>query len=331
MTVCTVTPILSGSCKGPNTAPILLDASSSHSKTHGASQTTHKRRRPSTIPADRSTEKQIQYMLSQLTPEELEAAARVDYEYLQNPGAESPEVFARPMALRYLKSKKDPELALAKMRSTLAFRKDIDMDGLRLAFEDPFSPYSEPLEKMLSSGKNFVQSYDKEGRATHVFVPRMTKKHDSEWTLKESLYTMERAIACSKAADKSVNAVLDFRGFNAITHAPPPALGKDFLLALRSHYAGQVHKIFILDAPAGFAWIWKIFQPFLGKATQDKIIFVSGRKQKEKVLGKYYAPEQATEWMLPQTGKMVDRPLDIQEYLWKTPFNKAFYEGKETM
>ena len=140
---------------------------------------------------------------------------------------------------------------------------------------------------------------------------------------------MERAIACSKAPDQSVNAILDFRGFSPLRHAPPLSLGKDFVTTLRQHYAGQLHRIFIVDAPAGFSWLWKIFQPFVGQATQDKIVFVrGGDEEKQRILGEYYAPDQAAAWMLPassaSSGK--NRDFDVQEYLYKTPFDKAFDE-----
>lgn len=322
MTVVTATSILRGSCKGPSLSPVVL-----HSPGFDDEQPLPQSRRPSTIPAeDPETEKQLERVLNQLTPDELETAARSDYEYLQNPQGRSPKIAARHLALRYLKSKKDPQLALDKLKATISFRQKIDIDGLRLAFDDPFSDYAEPLEKFLASGKNLVQSYDKEGRATHVFVPRNTQRHHEVWTLKESLYTMERAIACSQAPDQSVNVILDCRGFHPVKHAPPMTLGKNFLLTLRHYYAGQVHRIFILDAPSSFVWVWKIFKNFVGTATQNKIVFCSGTKQKETVLGDYYAPDQATQWMLPLSGRMVDRQLDTDEYLWKTPFNRAFNE-----
>ena len=190
-------------------------------------------------------------MLSRLTSDELETAARSSFEYLQtrtrtDPAADDedttldPEPFAKKMAERYWKSKKrDSELALEKMKATIAFRKEIDIDSLRLAFshqhtnEDHLSnddTRTATLEKFLSSGKNFVMCHDKQGRSTHFFVPRKTVEHDAEWTLKESLYTMERAIASSRAPDQSVNAIFDFRGFSLVYHTPPLSIGKDFLI-----------------------------------------------------------------------------------------------------
>jgi len=347
---------------------------------------------------------QVDFMLSQLTDEELEIAARASYQYLVNPRNKCPKTYARTMAERYFRSKKDPHLALRKMRATLAFRKDIDIDGLRLAFNtslsDPIndgpmsmpmpplpksmswlsessdssessssssassaaSDVAEPLERFLSTGKNVVMCYDRQGRSTHFFVPGKTVVEHPVWTLKESLYTMERALACSRAPDSSVNVIVDVRGFSLLTQTPSIRLGGHFLNTFRQHYAGQLHKIFVIDAPVsqvlqqhapfsleiifltllcyafcflplytqqtGFSTIWKVFSPFLGKATQKKVIFLSGKKQKQSILSQYYDPSQAADWMLPlsenENGK--NREFDVEEYLYKTPFDCAFDE-----
>ena len=194
------------------------------------------------------------------------------------------------------------------------------------------------LEKYLVSGKNYVMSYDKDGRATHIFVPRKTLHHHPQYSIQESIYTMERAIACSRAPDRSVNAIVDCRGFVPWRHSPPLAVGTNFMTTFRHHYAGQVHKIFILDAPASFIWLWNnIFKPFLGPSTQAKIVFVTGNQQKQTILGSYYDRNQVAEWMMPpttttnnssanqnNTGK--NREFDPQEYLYETPFDQAFDE-----
>ncbi|CAB9516238.1 CRAL TRIO domain protein [Seminavis robusta] len=340
MASCTVTPLLAGSCNGPfiltdsPRSSMLLDVLSSPEKLNLPLPLTDEpqRRRSLDYASNVAPETLIKldWMLSHLTQKELETAANASYEYLQDPDAYEATLYARQIALRYLRSKKgNAELALRKLQTTLAFREQVDMDGLRQAFdESPWSssnPYRAPLEQYLSSGKNYVRCYDREGRSTHIFVPRKTVHHHDEWTLKETYYTMERAIACSQAKDSSVNAILDFAGFNPVRNAPPMSLGKTFVLTMRQHFAGHIHKIFIVDAPSSFAFLWKIFQPFLGKATQDKIVFVSGTKQKEKILGAYYEPHQATTWMLPDTG-LQTKEFDVQEYLYKTPFNQAFDE-----
>lgn len=268
-------------------------------------------------------EKQLDYMLGELTDDELEMAARSSYTYLKSPHTQQAlkRKYAQHFALKFLRSKKDEKKALEKMKATLQFRKEKDIDGLRLAFDDPESPYREPLQKQLESKMLKVQGFDREGRSTYIFTPRHTKSHDEEWTIKEHIYTLERAIACSTSADKTVNAVVDFNGFSALRHAPPTSIGKEFMLTLRNHYAGNVHGIYLVDAPVTFNALWNIFKPLVGTKTRGKIHFVKGKHSK---LSKFYDKEQAPEWMVP--GGLKNRELDVEEYLLKSRFNESFDE-----
>lgn len=260
-------------------------------------------------------------MLHGLSDDEVDIAARSSYEFLKNPQDANRIFYAKEMAKRYLRSKKDPVLAVEKMKATIAFRKEIDVDGLRMAFNDPASEYRGPLKAHLSSKMVYTQGFDKDGRATYIFEPYRTQGHDEEWTIRQHVWTLEKAIACSKAKDKTVNAVVNFAGFSVSKHAPPTHVGKQFLTTLRSHYTGSVNGIFLVDAPTGFLVLWTIFKPFVGRQTKSKIHFVSNH-QKESLFGSLYTKEQAKPWMLLNGGKI--RDLDVDEYLFKTPFDKAF-------
>lgn len=259
-------------------------------------------------------EKSLDFMLGQLSDDDLEIAARTSYNYLKKPQESLRTKYAEQFALRYLRSKKgDQEKALEKLKAIIQFRREKDIDGLRLIFDDPDSKYREPLRKQLESKMLKVEGYDKEGRATYIFTPRNVRGHDAEWTLKEHIYTLERAIACSHAPDGTVNAVVDFRGFAPRRHAPPADIGREFMLTLRNHYAGSVHQIFNA--------LWTVFKPFVGSKTRGKIHFV---KSKQRKLERWYEKEQAGSWMMP--GGTKNRELDVEEYLLRTRFNEAFDE-----
>jgi hypothetical protein len=250
------------------------------------------------------------------------------------------------MARRYLRSNRnrDPDAALAKLASTLEFRQRMDVDGLRSAFsgaasaekkereapasgagERSLSPYREPLLRQLSDGAVYVAGFDVEGRSTFVFEPHRVTGHDEEWTIKQHVYTLERAVACSRAGDRTVNAVVNFNHFSLSRHAPPAHIGQQFFTTLRSHYAGHVHQIYLVDAPAAFYCLWSLLKPFVGRTTRGKIQFVGTEHQKRSVLGRAYKPDQAAPWMVPNGGR--SRELDLDEYLFRTPFDRAFDEA----
>lgn len=273
----------------------------------------------------------VRQVLDQLSHDELETAARACYEYLKRPSRRHRDVYASRICLRYLESKKgDVALATEKVKNTLQFRKDYDIEGLMKAF-DKHGDYhnnnkydnAPHLQKQLSDNKFYVQGYDKYGRSTLFFIPRNTRGFDKEWHLKEALYSMERAIACSQCRDHTINAVVDFSGFSLTQHSPPLDVGKEFLTTLRSHYAGQIHKIFLLDCPTSFFLLWKLVSQFVGTDTRDKIEFISGESSKSRLLDLYELQEMPP-FMCPGGGKV--RDFDCKEYLWGLRFDEAFNE-----
>jgi CRAL/TRIO domain len=263
-------------------------------------------------------------MLNELSGDELEIAARTSYQYVTNPTIESKKVYAGEMAKRYLSSKSDKILALAKMKSTINFRKEIDIDTLKDAAYNPKSDSYIPLRKFLSNGKLYISGYDNEGRSTYTFLPRLVEDHDPEWTIKGHVWSMERAIACSKANDKTVNAVIDFNGFSSLRHTPPLSVGKHIMLILRHHYVGHMNQIFMVDAPVAFLYLWKLLMPFTGKKTREKVQFITSAQEHEQVISSLYSSNHAHSWMLRQGLKNED--LEFEQYYFNTPFDGALNE-----
>lgn len=261
-------------------------------------------------------------MINDLSERELEVAANATY---PNPNkSRDKQVFhAKAYAQLFLESSEgNKEKALNNLKRTIQFRQELDVDCLRSTFVNPASKYQAKLKKSLSTKHVYVQGYDKDGRSTFIFIPRRVTQHDPVWTLREHIWTMEKAIACSRAPDKTANFVVDFKGFSLLSHTPPTQIGKDLMTVLRKHYAGRVNKIFLVDAPSTFICLWSIFNPFIGRLTRRKIHFVSSDEQKENVIGEWYTREEATPWMLP--GGKKSRELNMDEYLHSTPYEEAF-------
>lgn len=273
-------------------------------------------------PVSKEEQQQLDDMLHQMTADEIQVAAKASYEYLANPEAGKAKKYAQQYALRFLRAKDgDHVKALGRMKETLKFRTEIDVDGLRTAFDmNGNTEYAKKLEHEMRAQNVYVSGYDKDGRSTYVFVPRNVQGHDEDWTIKQHVYALERAVASSKAADKTVNAVVDFNGFS-LRNAPPTHIGKSFMTTFRNHYAGAINGIFLIDAPLSFLCLWKIFKPLVGEKTRSKIHFVQSRKNE---LANFYEANEAAHWMMK--GGKKNRELDTNEFLYKTAFDRSFDE-----
>jgi hypothetical protein len=286
-------------------------------------------------------------MVNALTDDEKEHAARANFGYLWravvtrelSPEAliEERDYAAALMALRHLKSKKgDTELAMEKLRNAIQFRKDFDLDGLRLCFhaneiqeldeetKERYAIYRAKLEDRMTTGRVYVSGHDKHGRAIYTIHAARTKDFDREWFLKESLYNFERAIAATEhqsgGREQSITVIGNYTGFTS-KHGAPMSISHEFMDILRQNYPGRVNRVYLLNTPTSFLFFWSILKPFIGTDTRKKIHFVNSEKQREKEFGEMVSLDQAAPWML-KNGKNT-REFDSNEYLHNIPFHKT--------
>jgi hypothetical protein len=274
----------------------------------------------SSSPYDAKMAQQIRYMISQLTDEEQELAARTNYTYFTTQDPALREAAVSHMCARYLRSKKVPDTALLKMKETLAFRKEMNVDHLRLALRGDNAAKCETAQKLRSHVEHkavYVQGFDRDGRSTFIFEPHRVVEYCHDISLKHHVWTLERAIACSRHPDRTINAVINCGEFVAKHHAPPVQLAKDFFKALRSHYTGHVNKIFLVAPPRSVGFLWVVFRPFVSERTKNNVVFVTRPDQ----LSEFYEASQAKPWML--AGGMLKEDLDVEDYI-ERPFDTAY-------
>lgn len=286
-------------------------------------------------------------MVDALTDEEKEHAARSSYKYLwnsvtskgQNPKElnEEREYYAMEMAMRHLSSKKgNVSVAMEKFKSAIKFRKETDLDGLRLCFQadklelddatrQRYAVYREKLEDRMSTGRVYVCGYDKCGRAIYTIYAARTKDFDAEWFLKESLYNFERALACTEresgGVEQAITVIGNYTGFQS-KHAAPMSISHEFMNCLRQNYPGRVKRVYLLNTPTSFLFFWSILKPFIGTDTRKKITFISNDRQRETSFSELIQVDQAAPWML--TGGHKKKEFDAMEYLERIPFNESF-------
>jgi hypothetical protein len=282
-------------------------------------------------------------MVQALTEDEKEHAARSAFKYLwqsvrgEVDNKEDSDFYAKSMAMRHLKSKKGNfEIALQKFRDAIQYRKNNDLDGLRLCFHaddlvlneetsQRYALYRERLEDRMTSGRVYVQGYDKNGRAIYTIFAARTKDFDPEWFIKESLYNFERALACTEresgGIEESITIIGNYNGFLS-KHAAPMSLSRTFMDSLRQNYPGRVKRVYLLNTPATFLLFWSIVSPFIGTETRKKIQFVNSEKQRQREFHELVSLDQATPWML-EGGKKT-REFNVAEYVHETRFDHAF-------
>ncbi len=240
------------------------------------------------------------------------------------------KMYAMKMARRHLIAEKgDTDSAIRKMKSTIAFREEMNIDEMRQCFynlQDESRVMVETrkgLEKELADGKHFVRGHDLEDHAFFIIFPRHYTSFDKDWYLKGKLYSLERAIAYSERISggsvEKVNVVFDYNGYVSDKHEPPLSLIKELLFCLRDHYPERLRHMFFVDAPFRFRAFWTLVKPFIDPVTKKKIRFVSGNAQKQSTFEDFVAPEQSMAFMHKDGTKPLD--FNIEKWTYMVPFD----------
>eukprot|EP00978_Attheya_sp_CCMP212_P028770 scaffold100301_cov55-Attheya_sp.AAC.2 len=272
------------------------------------------------IAYDEEQQAKCREMVEALTDTEKEHAARSSYRYLMATDTNNDEdrdKYAMKMAFRYLvvcfgnRTK-----ALDKLRKTIQFRLDMDMDGLRKCCyhtgtdhdeetTEKYALYREKLDEEMATGKMFVSGYDTRGCAIYPYIASKFTTFDPEWYLKIHSYTLERAIACTERSTNGAH--------NKIT-------------LLRDHFPELIHHVYLMDAPYSFRVFYSMLYPFIDSFTQKLVKFISGDEAKRKdVSSELYPLEELMPYMHPD-GKS-SKALDVKSYLYDIPFDYAFDEN----
>eukprot|EP00977_Amphora_coffeiformis_P008758 scaffold1984_cov162-Amphora_coffeaeformis.AAC.7 len=193
------------------------------------------------------------------------------------------------MPMRHFRQEKgNTAKALEKLRSTLKWRKEFQVDKIVQCSQDGGDPeIRKIIAKENETGKIYVRGYDKDGRVLMYMrqdrenVRTTTPPLSSlvRWT------TSVRAIACTKRKSKQIGKskqglekiilIMDFTKFSMAT-TPRMSVSKHTLTILQSHYPERVKTIYCFNAPFMFEAFWAMVKPFVDPVTKQKIVFVSG-------------------------------------------------------
>ncbi len=283
-----------------------------------------------------SDEEKSQLIMQSLSESEIEAAARASYDYFRNADKNSADkhnrnMCAMKMIRRHLVAEKgDIDLAEKKIKNTLAFREEMNIDAMRQCFyklnyeeSDELAEIRKGIDKELKDGKHIVRGHDLNSHAFFIIFPRRYTSFDHDWYLKGKLYSLERALAYTERISggtvEKINVVFDYENYKADKHEPPLSLIKELMFCLRDHYPERMQHMFFVNAPFKFRAFWALLKPFIDPVTKRKIQFVSG-SQKQSVFGDFVSPDQSMRFMHPDGRKPDD--YNVERWKYVVPFDQ---------
>ena len=293
-------------------------------------------------------------ILNNLTNEEKENTARASsYKYLaksvdpsQSPTEELRDEYAKAMIERYLAVEQklhkthSPEdwaaNAESKLKKTLEFRTENNVDDIRLCFTDTSNTDShlhlrDGLLKRYANTASIVRGYSNDGHALFQNFPRTETSWDEEFFIKGNIYMLERALACTErktgGRKDKVIVMYDYNGY-ALKNSPPTSLVGKLLFTLRDHFPERLEQVFVVDAPFIFRAFWAVIKHFIDPITKEIVCFVSGEEAKKQVFGSIIDRNEASSWMYD--GAEIDGEVDIDDFFKANPFDYAYGEKSDS-
>ncbi|KAG7358391.1 CRAL-TRIO domain containing protein [Nitzschia inconspicua] len=239
------------------------------------------------------------------------------------------------MPLRHYRAEKGDILkAIAAIKSTLAWRKEFQIDKIVNAFDKTKQSTARPdeidfaaiLTHETETGKIYARGYDKDGRACMYMRPGNENTMNEDNNMRHLAYQIEKAIACSnKNGHGKICLIIDYEGFT-LSKAPPMSTTKKTLDMLQKHYAERMYRAYVCNPPLYFRSFWALIKPFVDPITKQKVCFCSGKKGLHQIVDDMGGPEKAKLHLEKCAGGVADlRAFDNIEYL-NLPFNVAFDE-----
>lgn len=292
-------------------------------------------------------------MVTSLSAEEMEQAARTSYAYYVAATSsdeslhklatdEARQNMAMRMARRHLlQMKGDQQEATRIMKVAIAFRRERNVDALRHCFavahdgkcaslsiredELPDAALRESFRSMIKNDLDrqpmLVRGHDLSNRAILIKFPRISTETDVEAYVMAHIYVAERAMASteilSRGKEEKIIVVFDFADYSS-SCKPPLSAMRLLVPLLQTNYPERVDHIVIVEPSFWMRAVFKLLSPFMDPHTMEKIVLVNGEEQRINKLNPLVSVEQAMPFMLPN-GQLSSK-VDINHYLENVPF-----------
>jgi CRAL/TRIO domain len=214
--------------------------------------------------------------------------------------------------------------AIRKIKATLAWRKEFEVDKIMHCFDEDGDPEMRAIiEKENETGKIYCRGYDQEGRVAMYMRPHHENTHNALNNMRHLVYQLERAIACTEKKSgglEKINLMVDYEHFR-IRDSPPLSTSKWTITILQHHYPERLFKAYILNPGFVFRTFLSVVRPFLDPVTKSKLLMASGKAEKQKKIGERFDLDVLEESSGGEPGAVKD--FDSKIYL-AMPFDEAY-------
>lgn len=153
------------------------------------------------------------------------------------------------------------------LKATLAWRIEFGLSDI--------SGWRDVMTLENSTGKTYVRGYTRHGHAVLIMRPAMENTNNHDGNIKNLIYTMERAIACSeKSGQEKLLLVIDFENYS-LFNAPPMKTSRQVLSILQDHYPERLFRACLVRPPMIFYAFYKMISPFVDRVTSEKVCMLT--------------------------------------------------------
>jgi len=194
--------------------------------------------------------------------------------------------------LRYLRANNfDTEKTIDHLKKSIKWRKSIGVDDI--ISQDPESVLGFPVSELMESFPHYHVGYDLSGRPVMykqyaLFdASRLMLKTDSEHLIKYHVWEQEACMRLCKEQSlktgyivETTTTVLDLKDMRLAQ------VNKDFLAFVKSiaavdskYYPETLGKMFVINAPSAFPFVWRMVKMWLDPDVASKIQVLSNNKE----------------------------------------------------
>lgn len=199
------------------------------------------------------------------------------------------------------------------LQATLAWRTEFGLNDI--------SSWRDVMAIENSTGKTYVRGYTKDGHVILIMRPAKENTNDHDGNIKNLIYTMERAVACSeKLGQEKLLLVIDYQNYS-LFNAPPMKTSRQVLSILQDHYPERLLRACLVRPPMIFYAFYKMISPFVDRVTSDKVCMLTNADMNNANNQLYQVADRA---MLEAVfGGEDSRPFDSPLYL-DGPFDEEY-------